>query len=293
MTAGRSQSSVLLPGFVLATLAAFAIFATLAAAAPGPATIAGSPLALASVAHDPAERLAGRLDRAAGRADAGGREDWLAQRVITREWGASDDTNYVEVEVPGYRSEGWALLLSSIVPGTGELSVGEGSGWLFLLAEAGAWTTRILLDRRADEHRDDAAKFAGSPYDAGSEWSLARWASVTSNPDTLSLQQLYAGDAESFYHRIGADDRYAAGWESGNARATFRGLETNYQNQRRSVRYANGAIVLVHIASALDALHAARDHNLPLQRNLKLKLGGTLDPSGESMALAVGLERRF
>ena len=287
MKIGRSTGSVLLAGLVLATVA------TCAVAGPAPETIAGSPLALASVPRDPAERLAARLERATGRFEAGGRENWLAQRAITREWGASDDTNYVEIEVPGYRSEGWALLLSSIVPGAGELYVGEGSGWMFLLAEAGAWTARILLDHRADEHQQDAAKFAGSPYDAGSQWSLARWAGATSNPDTLALQQLYAGDAESFYHRIGADDRYAAGWESGNARSTFLGLESNYQSQRRSVRYANGAIVLVHIVSALDALHAARDHNVPLQRNLKLKLGGTLDPSGETMALALGVERRF
>lgn len=284
MTRGRSQCSVWFLGLLLVTLAA---------AAPARAGIAGSPLALASVEPDPAGRLAARFERAAGRAEAGGREDWLAQRVITREWGASDDTNYVEVDVPGYRSEGWAMVLSSIVPGAGELYVGEGSGWLFLLAEAGAWTARVLLDHRADEHQQDAAKFAGSPYDPASPWSLDRWAAQTSNPDTLTLQQLYAGDAESFYHRIGSDDRYAAGWESDNARATFRGLESNYQNQRRSVRYANGAIVLVHIASALDALHAAREHNLPLQRNLRMKLGGTLDPSGESMALTVGVERRF
>ena len=287
MRLGRSTTSGL---FVALS---FAACATLAAAAPAPAVIAGSPLALASVPPDAAPRLALRLERAAGRADAGGREDWLAQRVITREWGASDDTNYVEVEVPGYRSEGWALVLSSIVPGAGELYVGEGSGWVFLLAEAGAWTARILLDHRADEHRDDAAKFAGSPYGASSQWSMARWAAATTNPDTLSLQQLYAGDADTFYHRIGADDRYAAGWESGNARSTFLGLETSYQNQRRSAWYAGGAIILVHVVSALDALHAARDHNTPLQRNLRLKLGGTIDPSGESMALVLGLERRF
>lgn len=284
MTVGRSI------GFVLLLCLGFA---ACAAAAPASQGIAGSPLALASVPHDPAARLASRLERVTGHAEAGGHEDWLAQRVITREWGASDDTNYVEVEVPGYRSEGWALLLSSIVPGTGELYVGEGSGWLFLLAEAGAWTARVLLDHRADEHQNDGAKFAGSPYSSASEWSLARWAAVTSNPDTLALQQLYAGDAEAFYRRVGGDDRYAAGWTSADARSTFLGLESNYQHQRRSVRYANGAIVFVHIASALDALHAAREHNLPLQRNLKLKLGGTIDPSGESMALAVGLERRF
>ena len=287
MSLGRATTLAL---FVAVALAACT---TLAAAAPAPSAITGSPLALASVPSDPAPRLARRLEHAAGRVEAGGREDWLAQRVITREWGASDDTNYVEIEVPGYRSEGWALVLSSIVPGAGELYVGEGSGWVFLLAEAGAWTAHVLLDRRADEHRDDAAKFAGSPYAAASSWSFARWSAATTNPDTLSLQQLYAGDAEAFYHRVGADDRYAAGWSSGDARSTFLGLETSYQNQRRSVWYATSAIILVHVASALDALHAARDHNTPLQRNLRLKLGGTIDPSGESMALVVGLERRF
>ena len=118
MTAARPNPAVLLLCLALAS------GATAAAAAPSPGRIAGSPLALASVPRDPGQRLAARLEQATGHADAGGHEDWLAQRVVTREWGASDDTSYLEIEVPGYRSEGWALVLSSIVPGAGELYVG-------------------------------------------------------------------------------------------------------------------------------------------------------------------------
>ena len=252
--------------------------------------IQGSPLALRSVPADPARRLAGRFERASG-TEAVGHEDWLAQRVITREWGASDDTSYVEIEVPGYRSEGWALLLSSIVPGTGELYVGEGSGWVALLAEAGAWTARVILDRQADRHQQDAARWAGSPYDPASRWNFARWAEATQG-DTLALQQLYAGDRDAFYHRIG-DQRYRAGWGNETDIEGFLDLQSDSRRFRRRVTYANGTIILLHLASALDALHAAREHNVPLQQNLRLKLGGTIDPSGESMAFVAGVERRF
>ena len=280
------------------TVVALAALVILALPFPRPVAAAesvridGSPLALRT-AHDggPA-RIADRLERVVRGtpAEDDARGTLLAQRVITREWGASEDTNYVEVEVHGWRSEGWALALSGAVPGTGELYAGEGSGWFFLLAEAAGWTARVLLDHRADDKHGDGAKFAGSPENPGSAWSYARYAQATQG-DTLSLQQLFAGDRDAFYHRVAYDDAFGAGWSSSGARDLYRGLEAGYQSARRRVRYATGAIVLVHVVSALDALHAAREHDLPLQRNLKLKLGGSIGADGEAMAVA--LERRF
>jgi len=43
-----------------------------------------------------------------------------AQRTIEREWGPSEDSVYVETDVPGWRSEGLALGLSAAVPGLGQ-----------------------------------------------------------------------------------------------------------------------------------------------------------------------------
>ncbi len=252
--------------------------------------IGGSPLALRTAHDQGPARIAARLERAVHGVPSSDGSDLLAQRVITREWGASEDTNYVVVEVSGWKSDGWAMVLSGVVPGAGELYVGEGSGWFFLLGEAAAWTARVLLDHRADDQRDSGARFAGSPENPASAWSYVRYAQAT-HGDTLSLQQLFAGDRDAFYHRIGYDGTFRAGWSSSGAQAEYRSLESAYQSARRRAWYATGAIVLVHVAASLDALHAAREHDLPLQRNLKVRLGGSIDAHGEAMAVA--LERKF
>ena len=42
----------------------------------------------------------------------------LAQRVIEREWGPSEDSVYVVVDVPGWREEAYAMGLSAAAPGS-------------------------------------------------------------------------------------------------------------------------------------------------------------------------------
>ena len=216
----------------------------------------------------------------------------LAQRVITREWGQSEDTSYVVIEVPGYRSEGWAMVLSGMVPGAGHLYVGEGGALWFALAEVSGWTSRWAFRRRADELHVDSRNYAGTPDDPASNWSFTRFALAT-NGDTLALQNLYRGDRDAFYHLVGFDERYKLGWKSDAfvIRDMYQILEKKYQRSLKRTRYATGAIILTHVVAALDALHAAREHNVPLQQNLKLRLEGSIGAEGEAMTLA--LEKSF
>ena len=51
-------------------------------------------------------------------------ELWLAQRTIDRDWGLSEDSTYRTVDIQGYKSEGWAMIMSAALPGTGQLYVG-------------------------------------------------------------------------------------------------------------------------------------------------------------------------
>ena len=216
----------------------------------------------------------------------------LAQRSITREWGASEDSTYKVVEVPGYKSEGWAMMFSATVPGTGQLYVGENSGFLYLAIEAIGWASMIALRNKADQQKQDSQTYAGSPYDSTSAWNFSRYSHATGQ-DTGSLQNLYAGDPDAFYHQIGSNDLYAQGWSNtpGANRSEYQSLEDEYQSSVRRSRYAAGALILNHVVSALDALHAARMHNLPLTQNLHLKMGGGLTPRGANLSLA--LEGRF
>jgi len=252
-------------------LACAALCALGVAAGAGRAAAAGSPVALP------------RLE------DAGGAPRLLlAQRVITRSWGLSEDSVYVVVPVPEWRSEGGALAMSALLPGAGQLYVGERSGLLFLLAEAGGWAAHLFLESKADERRNEAFAYAGDPTDPASTWSLERWAQATSeDPNALAL--LYAADRDGFFSAIRAP-RYAAGFASAAQRDVYESLQESADRRRRYARYAVIGLMLNHAFAAFDALRAARIHNLPLRRNLELRIRPTL---GDGAGFTAAIEGSF
>ncbi len=219
-------------------------------------------------------------------------ELWLAQRAITREWGLSEDSVYAEVEVSGWKSEGGALAASALLPGTGQLYLGEGSGWLYLLAEAGGWAGMAWLDHKADQWRDRAANFVGDPYDSTSVFSFARLERETA-VDPSRLQTLWASDRDGFYQALVSDPTLQAGFVSSGS-AGYLGYTDRRDRSDRALRHsrmAQAAVWANHLISAWDALRTARLHNLPLQRDLGLQLGARWNRKGPSLRAA--LQRRF
>jgi hypothetical protein len=57
---------------------------------------------------------------------------------------------------------------------------------------------------------------------------------------------------------------------------TYADIRQSSQDRFEQVHYIDVALMLNHVVAAFDALRAARAHNLPLQRNIDLKLGGRL-----------------
>jgi hypothetical protein len=214
----------------------------------------------------------------------------FAQRAITREWGPSDDSVYVVVHVPEWRSEGGAMAMSAILPGSGELYVGERSGFLFLLAEVAGWTGYLVFKQRADDRRAEAHDYAGNPNDPQSPWSFERWAEATQE-DATALEQIYASDPNAFYRLIGEDAQYAAGWSGADTRGVFDSLQRSADRRRTASRLAAGGLWLNHVISAVDALRAARIHNLPLSRNIQLRLKPSWN--GDAAGWSAALEGSF
>jgi len=220
-------------------------------------------------------------------------ELWLAQRTIDRNWGLSEDSTYKTVDVPGYKSEGWAMMMSAALPGTGQLYVGESSGWIFLAAEVLGWTGHYLVHDRAQSLSGDAANYVGDPTDSSSTWSFARYASV-SGADASQLETLWNHDRDAFYQAIATDTRYKDGFKGPDPVSTFStyaGIRQSSQDRFQQVHYLDVALLLNHVVAAFDALRAARAHNLPLQRNMDLKLGGGL--SHGQPTFHATLTRRF
>jgi hypothetical protein len=215
----------------------------------------------------------------------------LAQRAIDREWGPSDDSVYVTVSIPDWRSEGWAMALSAAAPGAGQLYVGEGSGLWFALAEVAGWTARIVYGRRAEDIEGEAVKWVGDPADSASRWSFDRL--EAGNVDSADLRYWYLADRDVFYEMIAGDPRYAAGWESGTAdlRGDFEQRLEQVERHRQRARYAGAAIWINHVVAAVDALRAARTHNLPLSSRVSVRVRSGWRRG--SPTLTAALERRF
>jgi hypothetical protein len=220
-------------------------------------------------------------------------ELWLAQRAIEREWGASEDTVYRTVEVKEWKLEGLALGLSGAVPGAGQLYLGEGSGWLFLTAEALGWAGRTITRRRGDSLRDDAAALIGDPTDPAAGWSFERYSTATGEQPS-DLRALWDHDRKAFYEALARDSRYRFGFAGSDPFAPFddfRGLHDSSQDRYRQSRYLEIALWANHAVAAFDALRAARFHNLPLRRSLELQLTGS--PRRYGGAYRAAVVRRF
>jgi hypothetical protein len=156
-------------------------------------------------------------------------ELWLAQRSIDRDWGPSDDSTYREIDVRGWKLEGLAMTLSAAVPGTGQLYVGEGSGWLFLLAEVVGWTGHYLVHDRARDLSHDAASFVGDPTDSTSTWSFARYAATSGSPAT-QMEALWTQDRDAFYQALATNAQFKDGFKGPDPVATY----TTYADIRQS-----------------------------------------------------------
>jgi hypothetical protein len=217
----------------------------------------------------------------------------LAQRAIDRSWGLSEDSSYSEVDVPEWRSEGLAAGFSAVVPGAGQLSIGEGSGLWFAVAEALGWTANRIYLHKAQTERDRSARFAGDPTDTTSAWSFERFKRQATEKDASEIAGIWAQDRQAFYEMIARDPTYLAGWK-GQSEATrseffdIRGASRGYYDRASSAGYA---LWLNHLIAALDALRAARLHNLALQHNLELKLRSSWH--GGRPAVMAALVRRF
>jgi hypothetical protein len=240
---------------------------------------AGSPaIVLTDSTPAPGQELASKLAPAILRGSAQVPELWLAQRSIDREWGPSEDSLYRTIDVQGWKSEGFAMVMSGAVPGTGQLYVGEGSGWFFLAAEAVLWVGRVITRQDGSKLSNQAAAFVGDPTDSAATWSFARYAAATGGTATR-LEQLWAGDRDSYYQTLANDPSYRAGFSGSDPDVTYesyRGIREDSQDRFSQSRRLEMATWVNHTVAAFDALRAAHFHNLPLRRALELQLHGTI-----------------
>jgi hypothetical protein len=188
-----------------------------------------------------------------------------------------------------------AAIYSLVLPGMGELYVGDfSSGKYFLLGEGLLWLTYAAFEVYGNSVRDDARLYAVS--NAGV------------NP---------AGKSDQFYVDVGnfltvADyndkklrDRtpslvydpaagYGWAWGSNDQRVTFRDLRVHSENMFNNQKFVGAAILVNHVASAINAARAAIAHNAAakdLLGDLRIGasvLGGPAAPHGIMITVSRG-----
>ena len=217
----------------------------------------------------------------------------LAQRTITRSWGTSEESTYVEISLPDWKSEGLAFLLSGAAPGAGHAYLGESSGILFALMEIGGWVVRRHFDSRDHSLRSAARLYRGDPSDSSSAWSFERWERNSEGFDPVGIRELYERDPGEFDVRIARDPAYASGWANAAIppHDEFRNYLDRADGMLERKRYTATALWLNHLVAGLDALRAARIHNIPLRQNLRLQVKTAWRAGSPSMR--AWLERSF
>lgn len=214
----------------------------------------------------------------------------LAQRVIDREWGPSDDSVYVEVDVPQWRSGFVAASLSAALPGAGQVYVGHRRAWMFTALEAAGWGGWWWFRHEGRRLRQDAAGLVGAPEVAASGWSFGRWSAATDG-DATEIAALYAADRDAFYDTIVLDPRYLAGWETDDTHARVGALRSSSDLRLGRARAFVAGLWINHLVAAMGALRAARIHNVPLGPALGLRVDAGMRSGAPRVSMA--LERRL
>jgi len=200
-----------------------------------------------------------------------------------------------EVEREGRKAPGLAAVYSLLVPGMGELYAGDfSSGKYFLISEGVLWLTYAAFEVYGTSVRNDARLYA------------VTYAGV--NPAGKS-DQFYV-DVGNFVNTAAYNDKklrdrtpslvydpaagYGWQWGTDAERSTFRGLRVQSENVFNNTKFIGAAILINHVASAINAARAAIAHNAALKDlfgDLTLSAsvgGGPAAPDGFAITLSRG-----
>jgi len=154
-----------------------------------------------------------------------------------------------------------AGLLSGVVPGAGQLALGQNRGWAYLGVEFVSWFSFAALRSAGNQSETDYREFADA------HWDWDRYLTVTDCGEGLGPRDFeaertqldqYRRDArQDYYDAIGRDDVYACGWDGQPNRSDYLSMQDDANRLFRASRWVVGALVLNHLVSAVDAAKSA------------------------------------
>ena len=194
------------------------------------------------------------------------------------------------------KSVGLAAVYSLLLPGIGELyAEGFSSGKYFLIAEGALWLTYATFEIYGNSLRDDARAYAVAhagvnPAGKNDQFyiDLGNFLNVSDYND----KKLRDREPEKVYD---PNAGYAWQWDSDAARTTFREQRISSENMYNNRKFVAAAILINHVASAINAARASISHNNALNNPLgdlqfsASVMGGWKRPHGIMITVAKGL----
>jgi len=160
------------------------------------------------------------------------------------------------------RAPGLAAVFSLVIPGTGELYAGDfPSGKYFLMSEGLLWLTYAAFEIYGNAVRDDARLYAvanAGVIAAGKNDQFFVDVGNFLNTADYNDKKLRDRTPSLVYDPAAG---YAWQWASDAQRQAFRDLRVRSENMFNDTKFVGAAILINHVASAINAARAAIAHN--------------------------------
>ncbi|HUI66062.1 MAG TPA: hypothetical protein VL126_14550 [Bacteroidota bacterium] len=194
------------------------------------------------------------------------------------------------------KKAGLAALYSLLIPGLGELYAGDfSSGKYFLIAEGVLWVTYGAFEIYGNSLRADARLFAVAYAGVDPTGKNDQFYVDVSN--FLSVSDYNDKKLRDRTPNLVYDPAQGYGWlwQSDALRASFRDQRIRSEDMFNNTKFVGAAILVNHVASAINAARAAIAHNAALNalmgdlRFSAALIGSPTSPSGVKLTVTRGL----
>ena len=193
------------------------------------------------------------------------------------------------------KSTGLAVVYSFLLPGMGELYAGDfSSGKYFLIGEGALWITFGIFDGRGNALQRDARTLAVARAGVNANGKNDQFYVDIGNFNSVeeyNEKKLQDREPQKLYDAAAG---YGWRWTSDADRATYRNQRVASDRAFENGKFVLAAVLVNHLASAINAARAAVVHNRALETALKdMELSASLirsdrGPDGILLTLTKG-----
>jgi hypothetical protein len=225
----------------------------------------------------------------------------IAQRAIDRDLDGGaretqiDTTQYVYVEVDGWKSPVLAGGMSLIVPGSGQLYTGNKYGFLMMGVQAAALYSFFHNKDVSNDLQQEAFDYAGDPNISSSNWSFDRFEEQAGKEEADKLREIFLKDPNEFYSRVSSEPQYFTGWQGSATEqvqniGNYRQIDEERKDAQRKSQFSLFVALANSAVSMVDAVRQANLNNFRIQENVNLKV---TPKTGRNTGLTAVLSHKF